>query len=877
MADSQTFTGSATGADYDTARELALTAARERIVATFGEGYIEGFTEETTKVLGETPPLINQVTITISAFPPEPPEPDTSATTETTQTSEPGPTKPDSPTTTPDSTNLGSNVGTDAGKDYGVDYANPPEPPKVTSNTKVSDDSAAKPKVDPVKAATSAFEGLPGRRTFNPLGDFSSYTYQISLYIINPDSFNTYSSGGKTIPKDFQLVAQSGGINNDSTVSNNKRAPGFENDFYIDNLNITTAISGKETRFAGNSYEFTFNIFEPYGFTFPTKLVEAARAVQANSKIKRSITDQVVALQSQFMLTIRFYGYDKNGKLVTGKDYPQADVNRSDSQCVFERSFPVQIYHFDFKLDKMVTYNIKAKMVSEQIALGTMRGTVKGQQTITASTVGEALAGGVAGVKGLVDLLNEQQDEWLQPDKDGKQKIGVKDVFKIEFQKNSGIDTASIGGDLTVKAPLVYVANSGESTVAKAESASAATVNKELRTISIKDGMPIPQVIDQIITQSDFIGNAMLAQELEDVQQVKNTDKSYDKNKPSVLSWYNICPQVTKILEFDTIRKTFACEITYVIQKYEIPYVRSTSHGYTAAYYGPHKRYDYWYTGNNKEILSYEQNYNLLFFNAGAASSAAGTQNTGDNAPNSPTSSTDSDATGRMSGWFEQVNGLKTFLYSPADQLNARVEILGDPDYLMPAVGQGVTTALQKWYGPDFSINPNSGQVFIEINFRQGSDYKNKDGLLEVSKDGDILFWDYPPELKTKIKGVAYMLVSIVSKFSKGKFTQELKTKVPPFSGTKKTATTATTASAPTVAATDGRENTAPATTSPSNATSDTSARTGVNLTNTSAGGGRGVYNPAATTVDDDAGKGYVVDTTGQGSPEAEGRPRGGM
>lgn len=642
----------------------------------------------------------------------------------------------------------------------------------------------------PVKASPSATPsaGLPGRRLHNPLGDFSSYTYNISLYIINPDSFNTYSSGGKLVPKDFQLVAQSGGINNDASVNPYKRAKDFNLDFYIDNLSITTAVSAKESRFAGNSYEFTFNIFEPYGFTFPTKLVKAAQKVQETAKIKRTVNSHATALQCQYLLTIRFYGYDKNGKLVTGTDYPQADVNRTDSQCVFERSFPIQIYGFDFKLDsKLVTYNVKAKMTSEQVALGSMRGSVKGQQTITASTVGEALAGGPAsGVKGLVDLLNDQQEEWLQKDKEGKSKIGVKDVYKIIFDKNTGIDTASLNGDLTARTPLAPVKSSAESNVAKSESAKASSVNATSRSITIKDGTPITQVIDQIITQSDFIGNAMLAQEVEEVQPVKNTDSTYDVNKPNALAWYNISPHVTKILDFDEVRNTYACEITYVIQKYEIPYLRSTVHGYSSSYYGPHKRYSYYYTGKNTEILSYDQQYNLLFFNASAASSKAGVKNTGDGAPNQPMSTTNSDATGRMSGWFEQVNNVKSFLYSPADQLNAKIDILGDPDYMMPAAGNGITMALQKYYGPDFSINPNSGQVFIEIDFRQAEDYKHTDGLLDISKDGDIIFWEYPDELKTKIKGVSYMLTQIVSTFSKGKFTQSLKGVVPPFANQKK-------------------------------------------------------------------------------------------
>ena len=789
---STAFTGSANASSYEAALALAQAIANDNMVAALGPDAVQGLSEEKSKILGDKPPFSYQVTFTINAYPAPAPEP-VPATPEPAP--EPEPTKEPDPTAPPEEDPF-EKARQDAEERYNepgpteADVPPPDDGPKEETPKPTAAAPAATPASQPVKATSSVTPsvGLPGRRTHNPLGDFSSYTYNISLYIINPDSFNTYSSGGKLVPKDFQLIAQSGGINNDSSVNPNKRADGFDLDYYIDNLNITTAISGKESRFAGNSYEFTFNIFEPFGFTFPTKLVKAAQKVQADSKIKRTVNSHATALQCQYLLTIRFYGYDKNGKLVTGTDYPQADTNRTDSQCVFERSFPIQIYGFDFKLDsKMVTYNIKAKMTSEQVALGSMRGTVKGQQTITASTVGEALTGGTtSGIKGLTQLLNEQQDEWMQKDSEGKSKIGVKDVYKIVFDKNTGIDTASLNGDLTARTPLAPVKSSADSNVAKSESAKAAAVNAAVRSITIKDGTPITQVIDQVITQSDFIGNAMLAQEVEEVQPVKNTDSTYEVNKPAALSWYNISPQVTKILDFDTVRNTYACEITYVIQKYEIPYVRSTSHGYTSKYYGPHKRYSYYYTGKNTEILSYDQQYNLLFFNASAASNKAGVKNSGDGAPNQPMSSTNSDSTGRMSGWFEQVNSVKSFLYSPADQLNAKIDILGDPDYLMSSVGNGVNMALQKFYGPDFTINPNSGQVFIEVDFRQAEDYKHKDGLLDISKDGDIIFWDYPDELKTKIKGVSYMLTQVVSSFSKGKFVQSLKGVVPPFANQKK-------------------------------------------------------------------------------------------
>ena len=241
------------------------------------------------------------------------------------------------------------------------------EPPPPVSEPKKDDENApiteppVKPSI-PVSSNTGTMKISPDSIRANPLSAYSSSTYNISLYMINPDSFNLYSAGGNKIPKDWKLICRSGGINNAGEIvfendgtgngTGNPRADGFELDYYIDDLRISTAISSKETYSACNSFDFSFKVYEPYGFSFPTKLIKAATQVQAASKIQRSVNESITALQTQYLLVIKFYGYDNEGKVISTDDY--------------ERSFPIQICGFDFKLDpKMVVYNIKAKLSSE--------------------------------------------------------------------------------------------------------------------------------------------------------------------------------------------------------------------------------------------------------------------------------------------------------------------------------------------------------------------------------------------------------------------------------------------------------------------------------------------------------------------------------
>ena len=42
----------------------------------------------------------------------------------------------------------------------------------------------------------TAITDAPGRRLKNPLGALSSYTYQLSLYMITPDAYDAFNAGG---------------------------------------------------------------------------------------------------------------------------------------------------------------------------------------------------------------------------------------------------------------------------------------------------------------------------------------------------------------------------------------------------------------------------------------------------------------------------------------------------------------------------------------------------------------------------------------------------------------------------------------------------------------------------------------------------------
>jgi len=301
--------------------------------------------------------------------------------------------------------------------------------------------------------------------------------------------------------------------------------------------------------------------------------------------------------------------------------------------------------------------------------------------------------------------------------------------------------------------------------------------------------MSVLQAIQKIIKQSTYMTNAMetlFMSEETPSDDTASAEKKEQKDPPR-LRWYNVSPEI-ETLGFDTKINDFAYRITYVIQPYDTPAAVSP-YGRAAKYYGPHKRYEYWYTGKNSEILSYEQQFDNAFFNITFNPNGDPAASGGDakiaQLGGKPTTQ---DRTGKITPGAEAENTYMTSLFDPGAYAQARIQILGDPDFLMREAANGINEVYKQFYQNDsFTINPNGGQVFIEIAFNEGVDYgatingnnigPNDNGTGVMTINDSIFFWDYPDSVKSgpnAIKGVSYQVRECESVFKGGKFTQTL-------------------------------------------------------------------------------------------------------
>lgn len=656
-------------------------------------------------------------------------------------------------------------------------------------------------KVSPQPVASAS---RPGKRLQNPLGELSSYTYQITMYMLTPDAYDAFVNTGRTKinaisnvtvdptsspsapPKGgTYIVAQSGGINNTSIP----RAPNFDYDYGIDDLQMRT-LTGRKENAPTVVTEISFKIYEPYGFSFLTNLRKAGDTLygsnQGNGNWGESGSNK---LRQLFVLGIKFLGYDASGRVATpnlklsdptatGLLDPQ---NTANDGSLFEHFIDMQITSLKFKIDgRMVVYNIKGVQANVGKALNISRGTLKYQQNITEGTVGDAIE------KLMVNINKEEQDAASGD----KPRIGVPNRFEVIWMPGteliyqaSMVSKADIDKSHWPGSKAKTSAESNDATATKTQ-----TADNNTTQVSLAPNQPLLSCFQQIVKQSQYMETQLAAVYTTDPQADPKT-KGEQKVKPSQqvhsLSWINVTPQVSSI-KWDSKTKDWAYTIQYLITEYKTPINTSPMvNPNNNLYPGPVKRYDYWYTGKNAEVISYEQTmdntYMQVVVGVGDSALSTGAAEPSKGAGNSGTQ-TDSPVQigqeaapriGRTGYGMDAQNSFLTALFDAKAYLNAKVTIMGDPDWLPTDPVYNEQIIYDTYYGTSgYGVSIASSQVFVEIDFNEAVDYTSETGTLSINES--IAFVPYPKTMANKPKGVSYQVIQIDHTLSGGSFKQTL-------------------------------------------------------------------------------------------------------
>lgn len=673
----------------------------------------------------------------------------------------------------------------------------------ATRDTAASDDGSTATQGRPNSGNNQQYGSLQPQP--NVLDQYSSYTYNISLYFLPADDYNTMVATRNPLAalKGSNLLMASGGA---PEGSRNQR---FPLDFYIDDVAIQQLQPGRGSRGGNGVVSINFKITEPNGITLLDNLYFAIDEILGGTtdpSKKQNYAAQI------YLMHIKFYGYDENGKLAQAAA-PRDGATVTDSRAIVEKFIPFRLVNITYRIaSQLVEYSCQAVAVQNDIGTGQGRGVIPYNVELTASTLRQAFSGlatvnasvqpdtagrpntatsGTAAappppnasassgpgtvVNGLVDALNNYQRELTLPQGPNNEKIYDEfDEYDVVFTDNDLADASTQPPGPAAKGQVSSAPPAAASARLLGSKQSSDPGSKKISAVA---GTTLVQFLDQVIRSSSFIYNQQTQGYDANGNLVPQTPKNRDK-----LFWYRIGVQATP-KAYDRKRNDYAYKITYQVSPYLINDARSSYFPETK-FRGVHKIYNYWFTGENTQVISYQQDFNYSYL---AVIS-------GPSSPNDPARklanfreyekrvyqprSNESDQ-GQENRINEPSANLAERQYNASDLSKASMTIMGDPAWIHQGeVWQGIRGpdkfTLEPFF-PDGTINVEVEEPLFLISWNKPSDYDLNTGVTDptarlLGGGNQIATLGTGGGSQTYV----YRAVTVTSTFSKGMFRQDI-------------------------------------------------------------------------------------------------------
>lgn len=368
-------------------------------------------------------------------------------------------------------------------------------------------------------------------------------------------------------------------------------------------------------------------------------------------------------------------------------------------------------------------------------------------------------------VTGLLDALKRGQDEFL-----AKGAIEYPDTYNIILDPL--LEQARVVPPGSADLKVVPMAANQTARQQLDERTQAVDANS--KKFSILAGTSILQFLDQVVRNSTYIYD----------QQTKYYDpktKKLIKNgtPANVTGWYRIGMQAAPqgANRYDRKRNDYAYDITYRVELYKINEAASDFFP-DAQFRGVHKRYDYWFTGFNTQVLDFQQDFNFLYFQVQNANAPVRTKTANRREVRRYYAQPRAEQSDQMNeGAVSDPSAqLADYLYSPGDTGTVKLKIIGDPAWIEQGEVRGGLPKLSTIYDafqPDGTICYSGQEALFEILWNKPRDYDLAEGLMDP---GTL---NFEADRAAGVAGDAvqsqvYKMTKCVSTFSRGQFTQEL-------------------------------------------------------------------------------------------------------
>lgn len=631
----------------------------------------------------------------------------------------------------------------------------------------------------------------------NPLMQYASYTYGLSLRALSISDFNSIvENTSAVVTKTENVLIASGGAKSKTTL---QRAKEFNEDFFFDKLSMNTVIGLNSRGRGSNVIDINFTIIEPYGITFIERLLKVAKRLD----IKR--WDEM-----PFLLVIDFFGNTDAGELKKLHEHT--------------KYLPIRILSNKIKLTSQGSeYQITAVPYSHQSFMESLAVTPINME-VTAELVKDFFdAKGDSGDLNALSSARERNEERAREIakeetgevrrlviedalKTGEReieksfiKVGsfsaainkyqqtLKDKGLIEYPDNysfniteDDIRAATITNVKRNSVKNSPMANNSNQSITKALReqlglANSTVVDTNTMVFPVNAGTNVIEVINQVLRNSSYI-----------TSQIKST-ASQTTETDNPINWYKVVPKL-KLGNYDTKRKTHQKLIEFRINKYsyyntKYPYARKSNPSTWE------KEYNYIFTGKNDSIIDLDIDFNTAFFVAiqsfrGKSSEATGPvlNSEGNPLPSdlSPAVADPNDAaqirynvqsgTNESRTTYDKVGDETLDLFKSVltsvrgDMLNIQTKIIGDPEFIkqddiLYVPGQSTERVIDE-FG---SLVTDASEIFVYIRFRTPSDINQATGLM------DFETW----KNESSFSGI-YRVLTVNSEFSRGQFVQTL-------------------------------------------------------------------------------------------------------
>ena len=590
-----------------------------------------------------------------------------------------------------------------------------------------------------------------------------------------------------------------------------KRAPFFAEDFYFENLNMTTVIGLNDRSRSTNAINLKFSIIEPYGVTLLNRIIDLSTEIKSPNYIAQP-----------YLLHIDFFGTNDAGEIVG--IIPD-----------LTKRIPIRLLKLDIKASpKGAEYEIEACPYSHaaydlstvgtpaliEVTSGTLESFLKSNtEEVMAAQLKASREHRLIGPDGQLtyapSLLVSDQTTNVILGKDAVYKVksyaGALNAYYADLAARDNTEIADKyyfkihpdilkddGGQFNLSVETLSTAQTAMASEENGMSIRGTPGNLEhgVRVLSINAGTSIDQVIAFAMRHTKYLQG-----QVKPVSEFNGDDVAYKKYLADManipLKWYKVVPTI-KLGKYNDARETWAREVTYHILPYTV-YNTKTREGPQGTWTEPCKIHNYWYTGKNNDVLDFTIEFNALYYTATTAyrENLSKTQNLQiAEAKNAKLDAAAQEANAVMPMVEKQVvhnsqqqstGGASTVhaialadieasLYTSAggDMLQTKLKIIGDPHYIkqddvfyapeMTSITEQVDgTGIEPRLIANGSLRMDQGELYIQITVKSPGDIDESTGMMKFDAKHSVSLFS----------GM-YRVLTVESTFSGGKFEQVL-------------------------------------------------------------------------------------------------------